>query len=139
MTQLSFPKDFVWGAATASYQIEGAWDEDGKGESVWDRFSHQPYRILNADTGDVACDHYHHLSEDIDLIKDLGLQSYRFSISWPRIIPQGTGQIEPRGLDFYDRLVDQLLAADIVPMATSTTGLPQVLQEKGGLAEPGQR
>jgi len=133
MTQLSFPKDFVWGAATASYQIEGAWDEDGKGESVWDRFSHQPYRILNADTGDVACDHYHHLSEDIDLIKDLGLQSYRFSISWPRIIPQGTGQIEPRGLDFYDRLVDQLLADDIVPMATlNHWDFPQVLQEKGG-------
>jgi beta-glucosidase len=133
MTQLTFPNDFIWGAATAAYQIEGAWDEDGKGESVWDRFAHQPYRILNGDTGDVACDHYHHLEEDIHLIKRLGLKSYRFSISWPRVLPQGTGQVEPRGLNFYDRLVDQLLAAGVAPMATlNHWDFPQVLQDRGG-------
>ena len=133
MTQLTFPEGFIWGAATASYQIEGAWDEDGKGESVWDRFSHQPYRILNNENGDVTCDHYHHLEEDIGLIKDLGINSYRFSISWPRILPEGTGTVEPRGLDFYDRLVDNLLKAGIVPMATlNHWDFPQALQDRGG-------
>ncbi len=133
MTQYSFPKDFIWGAATASYQIEGAWDEDGKGESIWDRFTHQPYRILNGDTGDIACDHYHHMPEDVALMKELGLPSYRFSINWPRILPDGVGQVEPRGVDFYDRLVDELLAAGIKPMATlNHWDLPQALQDKGG-------
>jgi len=133
MTQLTFPEGFIWGAATASYQIEGAWQEDGKGESVWDRFSHQPFRIFNDDTGNVACDHYHHLEEDVGLIKDLGVTSYRFSISWPRILPTGTGAVEPRGLDFYDRLVDQLLKAGIVPMATlNHWDFPQALQDRGG-------
>lgn len=133
MTQFTFPEKFVWGAATASYQIEGAWEADGKGESIWDRFSHQPYRIQNGDTGDVACDHYHHLEEDISLIKGLGINSYRFSISWPRILPSGTGAVEPRGLDFYDRLVDNLLEAGIAPMATlNHWDFPQALQERGG-------
>lgn len=133
MTQYPFPKDFIWGAATASYQIEGAWDEDGKGESVWDRFTHQPYRILNGDTGDIACDHYHHMPEDVALMKALGLPSYRFSINWPRVLPDGKGQIEPRGLDFYDRLVDELLNAGIKPMATlNHWDLPQALEDQGG-------
>ena len=133
MTQITFPNDFIWGAATASYQIEGAWKEDGKGESIWDHFSHQPYRILNGDTGDVACDHYHHMHQDVELMKDLGLKSYRFSINWPRILPKGIGKVEPRGLDFYDRLVDRLLEANISPLATlNHWDFPQALQNKGG-------
>jgi beta-glucosidase len=133
MTHLKFPQDFIWGAATASFQIEGAWDQDGKGESIWDHFNHQPYRILNADTADIACDHYHHMPEDVALMHNLGIHSYRFSISWPRILPSGTGKVEPRGLDFYDRLVDQLLAAGITPMATlNHWDFPQALQARGG-------
>lgn len=133
MTQTIFPNDFLWGAATASYQIEGAWEADGKGESIWDNFSHQPYRISNGYTGDVACDHYHHMPNDVRLMKDLGLKSYRFSISWPRILPEGTGRVEARGLDFYDRLVDQLLEADIIPMVTlNHWDFPQALQDRGG-------
>jgi len=133
MTQINFPKDFIWGAATASYQIEGAWDEDGKGESIWDHFSHQPYRIFNDDTGDIACDHYHHMPQDVALMKDLGLKSYRFSISWPRILPDGVGRVEPRGLDFYDRLVDRLLESGITPMATlNHWDFPQALETMGG-------
>ena len=133
MTERTFPKDFIWGTATAAYQIEGAWDEDGKGESVWDRFSHQPYRILNGDTGDIACDHYHHLDEDIALMKNLGVKSYRFSISWPRILPNGIGKVEQRGLDFYHHLVDQLLEAGITPMATlNHWNYPQALEDQGG-------
>jgi len=133
MSILKFPEDFIWGAATAAYQIEGAWDEDGKGESIWDHFTHQPHRVLNGDTGDVACDHYHHMPQDVALMKDLGIKSYRFSISWPRILPEGTGRIEPRGLDFYSRLVDNLLEAGISPMATlNHWDFPQALQERGG-------
>jgi len=133
MTQYNFPKDFIWGAATAAYQIEGAWDEDGKGESIWDRFTHQPYRICRGDTGDIACDHYHHMPEDVAMMKQLGMDSYRFSISWPRILPQGKGAVEPRGLDFYDRLVDHLLETGITPMATlNHWDFPQALQELGG-------
>ena len=133
MTQLLFPDEFLWGAATAAFQIEGAWDEDGKGESIWDRFNHQPDRILNGDTADIACDHYHHMPDDVALMQDLGLKSYRFSISWPRILPHGTGVVEPRGLDFYDRLVDRLLSAGIIPMATlNHWDFPQALQDRGG-------
>ncbi len=133
MRDYIFPKDFIWGAATAAYQIEGAWNEDGKGESIWDRFTHQPYRILNGDTGDIACDHYHHMEEDVALMKQLGLKAYRFSISWPRILPEGRGQVEERGLDFYDRLVDELLKAGIAPMATlNHWDFPQALQDLGG-------
>jgi len=132
-TKLLFPDNFIWGAATASYQIEGAWNEDGKGESVWDRFSHTPGKILNNDTGDVADDHYHRYREDVTLMKELGLKAYRFSISWPRILPEGLGRVNQSGIDFYSRLVDELLTAGIQPFATLFHwDLPQILFEAGG-------
>ena len=115
---LSFPSGFLWGAATAAFQIEGAWDEDGKGESIWDRFSQTPGVIANDDNGNVACDHYHRYADDIALMQQIGLQAYRFSISWPRILPTGRGTVNPPGLDFYERLVDALLAAGIQPFIT---------------------
>jgi beta-glucosidase len=133
MTKVDFPEGFVWGCATASYQIEGAWNEDGKGESIWDRFCHEPGHIKNGDTGDVACDHYHRYREDIALMKEMGLKGYRFSISWPRIFPQGKGSINQKGLDFYSRLIDDLLAAGITPFPTLYHwDLPQALQDEGG-------
>lgn len=133
MTTRSFPSDFKWGAATAAYQIEGASNEDGKGESIWDRFSHTPGKVKNNDTGDIACDHYHRYPEDVALMKRLGLKAYRFSVSWPRIVPSGHGAVNPQGLDFYDRLVDELLAANIEPFLTLYHwDLPQALQDKGG-------
>src|SRR5215207_263185 len=133
MPQLTFPSNFIWGAATAAYQIEGAWDEDGKGESIWDRFSHTPGKVYNGDSGDVACDHYHRWRDDIALMRELGLQAYRFSIAWPRVLPEGTGAINQAGLDFYDRLVDGLLNAGITPFATLYHwDLPQALQDEGG-------
>ena len=101
-----FPSDFMFGVATASYQIEGAAREDGRKPSIWDAFSHMPGRTFNGDSGDVACDHYHRLDQDLDLIKSLGVETYRFSIAWPRIIPDGRGPINEAGLDFYDRLID---------------------------------
>jgi beta-glucosidase len=135
VTKVTFPRDFVWGCATASYQIEGAWDEDGKGESIWDRFSHTPDRVMNGDTGDIACDHYHRMREDVALMKELGLKSYRFSIAWPRIYPRGKGEVNQQGLDFYSRLVDELLAAGITPFPTLYHwDLPQALQDEGGWA-----
>ena len=115
---LKFPENFLWGTATASYQIEGAAKEDGKGESIWDVFSHTPGKIINGDNGDVACDHYHCWQEDIQLMKSLGFKNYRFSIAWPRILPEGRGKINQPGLDFYSRLVDGLLEAGIQPLAT---------------------
>ncbi|MCS6843382.1 MAG: GH1 family beta-glucosidase [Caldilineales bacterium] len=131
--RLQFPHDFVWGVATSSYQIEGAWQEDGKGESIWDRFSHTPGKVLNGDTGDVACDHYHRYVEDVALMRSLGIGAYRFSIAWPRVQPQGHGPVNPAGLDFYDRLVDALLAAGIRPFVTLYHwDLPQALQDRGG-------
>lgn len=133
MALRKFPEGFVWGVATSSYQIEGAWDEDGKGESIWDRFSHTPNRVLNGDTGDTACDHYHRMNEDIELLKTLGVKSYRFSIAWPRVLPDGRGKPNPKGLAFYERLVDGLLEAGITPNATLYHwDLPQVLQDAGG-------
>ncbi|MEI6045621.1 MAG: GH1 family beta-glucosidase [Chloroflexota bacterium] len=129
----NFPAGFLWGAATASYQIEGAWNEDGKGEGIWDRFAHTPGKIQNGDTGDLSCDHYHRWQQDLRLMQELGLKAYRFSISWPRVIPQGSGQVNGKGLDFYDRLVDGLLEAGIAPFITLYHwDLPQALQAKGG-------
>ena len=113
MASRTFPEGFVWGAATASYQIEGAWNEDGRGESIWDRFSHTPGKIEDKSSGDVACDHYHRYQEDIALMRHLGLKAYRFSTSWPRILPKGRGLVNEAGMDFYDRLVDALLEAGI--------------------------
>lgn len=135
MPGIVFPKDFIWGCATASYQIEGAFDEDGKGESIWDRFSHTPGKILNGDNGDVACDHYHRYKEDIALMKEIGIQSYRYSISWPRIFPEGKGQYNEKGLDFYKRLTYELLKNGIKPSVTLYHwDLPQKLQDIGGWA-----
>lgn len=129
----SIPKSFVLGAATAAYQIEGAAREDGRGASIWDIFSHTPGRVRNGDTGDIACDHYHRFAEDIDLMKQLGLDAYRFSIAWPRLFPSGSGKLNQAGLDFYKRLVDALLEAGIQPtMTLYHWDLPQPLQEKGG-------
>ncbi|MEU0546174.1 GH1 family beta-glucosidase [Micromonospora sp. NPDC005979] len=130
---LRFPRHFGWGAATSAYQIEGATKEDGRGESVWDTFSRVPGRTRNGDTGDVAADHYHRYAEDLDLMRDLGLRSYRFSISWPRIQPDGSGTPNQRGLDFYRRLLDGLHERGIAPMATLFHwDLPQALQDAGG-------
>jgi beta-glucosidase len=136
--KLAFPKDFIWGAATASYQIEGAWEEDGKGESIWDRFSHTPGKVKNGDTGDVACDHYHRWRDDVALMKELGLKAYRFSVAWPRIFPEGRGEVNQTGLDFYSQLVDALLEAGIEPFVTLYHwDLPQILQDEGGWPERG--
>lgn len=130
-----FPAGFLWGAATSSYQIEGAWNADGKGLSIWDTFSHTPGKIQDGSTGDVACDHYHRWREDVALMRDLGLKAYRFSISWPRVLPEGRGALNPQGLDFYDRLVDALLEAGIEPFITLYHwDLPQALQDLGGWA-----
>jgi beta-glucosidase len=127
----------VFGAATAAYQIEGAWDEDGKGPSIWDEFVRRRNAIANHDTGDVACDHYHRWREDVDLMAELGLQAYRFSISWPRILPEGTGRLEERGLAFYDRLVDALLERGIEPWVTLYHwDLPLALQDRSGWQAP---
>jgi beta-glucosidase len=131
-----FPNDFVWGAATASYQIEGAWNEDGKGESIWDRFSHTPGNVQDGDTGDIACDHYHRWHDDVKLMKELGLKAYRFSIAWPRLLPVGSGKINQVGIDFYRKLVDTLLEEKIEPWVTLYHwDLPQALQDKGGWAD----
>ncbi len=128
-----FPLDFVWGAATAAYQIEGATSEDGRGESIWDRFSHTPGRVRNGDTGDVACDHYHRYREDVALIADLGLGAYRFSVAWPRVLPEGIGRPNEAGLDFYDRLVDEVLSSGVDPFVTLYHwDLPQPLEDAGG-------
>ncbi|GIJ21681.1 GH1 family beta-glucosidase [Micromonospora lutea] len=133
MTELRFPDNFLWGAATAAYQIEGASRDDGRGESIWDTFSRTPGKVHAGHTGDVACDHYHRYAEDVALMAELGLQAYRFSVSWPRIQPDGSGPINPRGLDFYDRLTDALLGRGIDPIITLYHwDLPQTLQDRGG-------
>ena len=128
-----FPQDFIWGAATAAYQIEGAWNEDGKAESIWDRFVHTPDHIKNNDTADVACDSYHRYKEDVALLHTLNLKSYRFSISWPRVLPVAGGKPNNKGLDYYKRLVDELLQHDIRPLATLYHwDLPQQIEDAGG-------
>ncbi|GAA1369046.1 GH1 family beta-glucosidase [Catellatospora chokoriensis] len=135
MTEHVFPDDFVWGSATAAYQIEGAAREDGRGPSIWDTYSHTLGRTLNGDTGDVAADHYHRWQEDLGHIADLGLDAYRFSISWPRVQPGGSGQFNRAGLDFYSRLVDGLLERGVRPVATMYHwDLPQELEDAGGWA-----
>jgi beta-glucosidase len=129
----TFPRGFLWGTATASYQVEGAVTEDGRGPSIWDTFSHTPGKTVNGATGDVADDHYHRYKQDVQLMKALGVKVYRFSIAWPRVFPQGTGSPNPKGLDFYNRLVDELLANGITPFATLYHwDLPQALQDNGG-------
>ncbi len=129
--KLTFPEGFLWGTATASYQVEGAATADGRGPSIWDTFSHTPGKVLNNDTGDIACDFYHKYKEDIQLMKSLNTKSYRFSISWSRIFPDGTGTPNQKGIDFYNRLTDELLANDIQPFATLYHwDLPQALQDK---------
>ena len=133
MAEASFPEGFLWGAATAAYQVEGAPNEDGKGESIWDHFCRVPGAIHDGDSGDVACDHYHRWKDDVENMRDLGLKSYRFSTSWPRVFPRGHGKLNRKGLDFYDHLVDALLAARIQPALTLYHwDLPQALQEAGG-------
>ncbi len=129
----SFPPGFRWGVATASYQIEGAVAEDGRKPSIWDTFAATPGKVKNGESGAVACDHYHRWEGDLDLMQRLGVQAYRFSVAWPRVIPEGTGAVNERGLDFYDRLVDGLLARGIEPFATLYHwDLPQPLQDAGG-------
>ncbi len=130
-----FPRNFAWGVATAAYQIEGAWDKDGKGESIWDRFCHSPGNIADNTTGDTACDHYNRYQEDIRLMRGFGISNYRASISWPRVLPEGKGRVNEKGLDFYDRLIDELCEANIEPFLTLYHwDLPQALQDMGGWA-----
>lgn len=137
MLAARFPPDFAWGAATAAYQVEGAVDVDGRTPSIWDTFSHTPGRIANGDTGDTACDHYRRWRDDVELMAEMGLSAYRFSISWPRVQPGGSGPANAAGLDFYDRLVDGLLERGIQPWATLYHwDLPQPIEERGGWLEP---
>ena len=133
MAQNNFPSGFLWGAATAAYQVEGSPLADGAGPSIWHRFSHTPGRVVNNENGDVACDHYRRYREDVALMRELGLTAYRFSISWSRILPEGTGRVNERGLDFYRRLVDELLKAGIAPLITIYHwDLPAALDDRGG-------
>jgi beta-glucosidase len=133
MIMTTFPRNFHWGAATSAYQIEGAWNEDGKGESNWDRWSHTPGKIKGGGSGDVATDHYHRWRGDVDLVQQIGLTAYRFSIAWSRVQPDGRGPLNPKGVAFYDRLIDALLAAGIEPFVTLCHyDIPQVLEDRGG-------
>jgi beta-glucosidase len=133
MTQISFPKDFIWGCAASAYQIEGAWNEDGKGPSIWDSFTHRPGKIADGTNGDIAADHYHRYKEDVALMAEAGLRAYRFSTAWSRILPYGIGRVNQKGLDFYDRLVDALLAKNIEPyVCLYHFDLPLALHKRGG-------
>ncbi len=128
-----FPENFLWGVSTSAYQIEGHPLADGAGQSIWHRFSHTPGMIANGDTGDIACDHYHRYNDDVKCMQALGLQAYRFSVSWSRVLPEGRGRVNTKGLDFYERLVDALLEHNIQPMTTLYHwDLPVVLEENGG-------
>ncbi len=129
----AFPQHFLWGAATAAYQVEGGHNADGKGPSIWDIYSHLPGTTFEGTTGDVAVDHYHRFREDVALMAEMGLQSYRFSISWPRLLPAGRGEVNEAGVQFYSDLIDELLAHNIEPMITLYHwDLPQALQDEGG-------
>lgn len=133
MTQITFPKDFIWGCAASAYQIEGAWNEDGKGPSIWDTFTRLPGKIEDGTNADVAIDHYHRYQSDVGLMAELGLPAYRFSTAWSRVLPEGIGIVNQKGLDFYDRLVDALLAKNIEPyVCLYHFDLPLALQEMGG-------
>lgn len=137
MGNYMFPESFVWGTATASYQVEGAVNEGGRGESIWDRYCRTPGKVNGGDTGNVACDHYHRYKEDIQLMKKLGIKAYRFSVAWPRIFPNGTGEIQEEGIQFYSDLTDELLKAGIEPYVTLYHwDLPQAMQDIGGWANP---
>jgi beta-glucosidase len=137
MSEIEFPPHFLWGAATSAYQIEGAPLADGAGPSMWHRFSHTHGNVARGDTGDVACDHYHRYRDDVSLMADLGLNAYRFSISWSRVLPEGRGRPNPAGIDFYSRLVDELLARGIEPNATLYHwDLPAALDDRGGWLNP---
>ncbi len=130
---MPFPKDFVWGAATSSIQIEGAVNEDGKGKNIWDIFSHQSGKIKDGTNVDIACDHYHRYKEDIELMEKIGIKAYRFSIDWSRVLPNGTGEINQKGLNYYSNLVDTLLEHNIEPYVTLYHWeLPYELYKKGG-------
>ncbi|GAA0709986.1 GH1 family beta-glucosidase [Dokdonella soli] len=132
-----FPPGFLWGSATSAYQIEGSPLADGAGPSIWQRFVRTPGMVVNGDTGDVACDHYRRYKDDVRLMRELGLQAYRFSIAWARVLPEGKGKVNPRGLDFYDRLVDELLENGIEPLATLYHwDLPAALDDRGGWLNP---
>lgn len=134
---MGFSKDFLWGVATAAYQIEGAADADGKGPSVWDVFCKEEGRIANEQSGDVACDHYHLYEQDVKLMAELGVKAYRFSLSWTRILPNGTGEVNPQGIDFYNRLIDLLLKYNIVPLVTLFHwDYPYALERRGAWLNP---
>ena len=136
MSKITFQKNFLWGCAASAYQIEGAWNEDGRGPSIWDTFCHTPGKIANGETGDISIDHYHRCKEDVALMAELGLKAYRFSVSWSRVLPEGTGAVNKKGLDFYDRLVDELLTHKIEPyVCLYHFDLPQALEDKGGWPE----
>jgi beta-glucosidase len=133
MDKIVMPKGFIWGIASSAYQVEGAWNEDGKGVSIWDTFSHTPGKIVNDENGDVTIDHYHRYKEDVALMADMDLRHYRFSTAWTRILPEGTGAVNPKGLAFYDRLIDALLKKGIEPyLCLFHWDLPQKLQDMGG-------